>query len=157
VASAWGDSWNAAWGVSWGAQEAQTPRRAPFADVEETDDYIRIGRLIRYKRPRSLEPVVAEKKVVRRVAKRLKIRAEKAVQHVETARRDMASTLGFIRHEKVAYSPSKTGWDANDIAIMRAWWRELENRAVELVKAQKALTKQREQDEEEEEELLLLM
>lgn len=96
----------------------------------------------RLPRPKELSPDVAEKRVVKKVAKRLGISKAKAQIAVTQAQRELASLLKFNRVQSIAYSNYSEEYTPADIAMIKTWWATLEREAIERA---------------EEEELLLLI
>lgn len=78
-----------------------------------------------FRRPSELTPYYAEKRVIAKVANDLGIRKDKAAQAVRHAKRVIETTYGQMQAVGLAYSPTKDGWDRAQIAIVKAYWKQL--------------------------------
>lgn len=99
----------------------------PF--VEITDDYIRIGNLIRY-RPKALQPEAAQEKAVRRVSKRGRVTKPVAERAVSIAVSALKGDPELAPVAKIALADGHV--TAAQAAQIYAFWKAVEQYAEEL-------------------------
>jgi hypothetical protein len=95
------------------------------------DGFVRRGNLLTYVRPKDLEPDVALNRVVKRVAKRLKIKRVDARYLVEWAQQAFTALPEYRPAQNLALSAQNDGLERRQVAQIKAYWAALEQAAIE--------------------------
>lgn len=136
MADAWGGAWGSAWGAAWGAGDTPTP--TPTIDFEAGDGWARVGRRI-FILPPELKPDVAEKRVIKKIKRRVKGKP-KAERIVATAQRIVASEIPLMRGARLADSARiEQDFTESDLVAIRTYWKAVEIAALEILDEEELL------------------
>lgn len=116
----------------WGPNGATPTPPTPPVIVKDGGGYVKRGRLVTYIRPADLKPEIARNRIVKKVAKRLKIKRVNAADLVQWAEQSLSSGPEFSWNQQLANSSKNDDLEKAQIAQIKAYWAALEQMALEI-------------------------